>query len=246
MFHIFGRNPVIEAIRQKKEIQKIYIQHNSKGDKVGTIYRLAKQNQIPVSQVDLKKIKVMVGNVVHQGVVALISPIKITPLENLLFNFNNDKMPGCFIIVDRIHDPHNMGAIIRSAEVFKAKGVIYAKRENVPITETVIKASAGAAFHIPICQTGNLVHTIEKLKKNQIWIFGSSLNAKSNLWDLEFRKKCAIIIGNEEKGIRPLLEKKCDDLFTILHPGKTESLNASVAAGIILAEIFRQNHITPN
>jgi 23S rRNA (guanosine2251-2'-O)-methyltransferase len=185
----------------------------------------------------------MAGNVVHQGVVALISPIEHIALDKLIFNFNSDKNPGFLIVVDRIQDPHNMGAIIRSAEIFNAKGMIYAKRENVPITETVIKASAGAVFHIPICQTGNLAQTIDELRKNDIWIFGSSLTAKSKIWDLDFGKKCGIIIGNEEKGIRPLISKKCDEQFSIPHSGKTQSLNASVAAGIIFAEIYRQNYI---
>jgi len=133
-----------------------------------------------------------------------------------------------------------MGAIIRSAEVLGASGIIYPARENVPITETVVKASAGAAFHIPICKSVNLVKSIHQLKENGFWIYGTAPDASTDLWSMDFNRNCAIVIGSEEKGIRPLIKKNCDVLFKIPQFGKTESLNASVAAGIILGEMLHQ------
>lgn len=241
MQYIYGRNPVIEALRHGKEIQKLYLLYDARGEKINTIYRLTKQRRIPLTRADAKKFRSMVGDALHQGVVALVSSIRTLTLDEQLSSLNPHQ-PGCLLILDRIQDPHNMGAIIRSGEVFGAEGVIFSSRENVPITETVLKASAGAALHLPLCKVDKLSRAVRQLKDDGFWVYGTSPDAKVNLWEMDFRRKCAIIIGNEEKGIRPSLLKECDDLFKIPQSGKTESLNASVAAGIILAEVQRQIH----
>lgn len=239
MPHIFGRNPVIEALKNSQPIEKIYIHHGAHGENINHIYKLARSHKIPVAGIDSRKIKQISGNANHQGVIALISPIKTLTIDELLDNLQSESLP-CLVLLDRINDPHNMGAIIRSAEVLGASGIIYPARENVPLTETVVKASAGAAFKIPICKSENLLKTIQQLKENDFWIYGTSTNAENTIWEVDFKRNCAIIIGSEEKGIRPLIKKHCDILFRIPQIGKTESLNASVAAGIILAEIVRQ------
>jgi 23S rRNA (guanosine2251-2'-O)-methyltransferase len=241
MPHIVGRNPVVEALQNNQPIEKIYIQYNSHGDKISHIYKLARSGKIPITKIDSRKIKKIVGEVNHQGVIALISPIRTVTLETLLENATKGTNPSFMAILDRINDPHNMGAIIRSAEVFGASGVIYPAKENVPLTETVIRASAGAAFHIPICKSGNLVATIEQLKESGFWIYGSETVARDELWKMDFNRNCAIIIGGEEKGIRPLIRKHCDVSFKIPQIGKTGSLNASVAAGVIFSEVLRQS-----
>ena len=240
MPHIFGRNPVIEALQNNQPLEKIYIQYNSHGDKINHIYKLARSGKIPITKIDSKKIDKIVGNSNHQGVVALISPIRTATITDILEKAGNERKSSCVVILDRINDPHNMGAIIRSAEVFGASGIIYPSRESAPLTETVVKASAGAAFHIPICKTGNVVTAIQQLKENGFWIYGSAPDAHDVLWETDFKRNCALIIGNEEKGIRTLIRKQCDLLFKIPQTGATDSLNASVASGVILAEIFRQ------
>ena len=240
MPHIFGRNPVIEALQNNQPIEKIYIHHGTHGDKINHIYKLARSNKIPITKIDTRKIKQISGNVNHQGVIALISSIKTIDIDPLLQIAKKNKNYSCIVLLDRINDPHNMGAIIRSAEVFGATGIIYPARESVPMTETVVKASSGSVFHIPICKSDNLVKTIQQLKENDFWIYGSSTDAEINLWETDFSRNCAIIIGSEEKGIRPLVKKHCDLLFKIPQIGKTESLNASVAAGIILSEVVHQ------
>lgn len=240
MPHIYGRNPVLEALLHGQPVQKIYIQHGNQGDKIRQIYRLAKQQKVAVTNADPKKLKQMVGDANHQGVVALISPVNIQTFEELLTHLPQLASPVCLVMVDRIQDPHNMGAIIRSAEIFGAQGVIFSDRENVPITDTVVKASAGAALHCPLYQTGNLAQAIDLLKEKGLWIYGAALETPTSLWGMDFRRDCVLIIGGEEKGIRPLLQKKCDVLFRIPQVGSAQSLNASVAAGVVLAEVLRQ------
>lgn len=245
MPHIFGRNPIIEALKDNQPIEKIYVHHRAHGDKINHIYKLARSNQIPITKIDSGKMKQIAGDANHQGAIALISPIKTVALEAMLEKVAKKNQSSCFVLLDRINDPHNMGAIIRSAEIFGAAGIIYPARENVPLTETVVKASAGATFHIPICRSANLVKSIQQLKEEGFWIYGSSVNAETTLWEMDFNRNCAIVVGSEEKGLRPLVEKQCDVLFSIAQVGKTESLNVSVAAGIILAEVSRQQQNIP-
>jgi 23S rRNA (guanosine2251-2'-O)-methyltransferase len=243
MSYIYGRNPVLEALLHGQAVQKIYIQHGNRGGKIQHVYRLARQHKIVVTNADAKKLRQMVGDANHQGVVALISPVRVLAFEELFERPDRAAPPACLLLADRIQDPHNMGAIIRSAEIFGVQGVIYSSRENVPITDTVVKASAGAALHCPIYQANNLAHAADLLKEKGIWLYGASLEGTATLWELDFKRDCAIIIGSEEKGIRPLLQKKCDLLFRIPQVGATQSLNASVAAGVVLAEMLRQRKL---
>ncbi len=250
MPYIYGRNPVISALEQEDAVQKIYVQHGLQGNKIRHIYRIARAQNISITNADARKLKQLAGNGNHQGIVALIAPVEILPLEALLdlvtWRQNTEgehNIPPSIVVLDRLQDPHNMGAIIRSAEIFSVEGVLFSDRENVPVTDTVVKASAGAAMHCPLYKADSLSRAVEQLKENGVWIYGTSLEGSKSLWEMDFRRPCAIIIGNEEKGLRPLLQKKCDELFYIPQSGKTQSLNASVAAGIVLAEITRQRQI---
>jgi len=182
----------------------------------------------------------MVGGVTHQGVVALISPVELVPLEKYLENTDIEG-PQCLLLADRIQDPHNLGAIIRSAEVLGAQGIVISQRDSVPITDTVMKASSGAVFNLPIYQSDNLSRAVRQLQDHGFRVLGAMLKDEATpLWETNFSGDCAIVIGSEFKGIREGLEKNCDTLFYIPQTGKTQSLNASVAAGIILGEVARQ------
>lgn len=240
MPYIFGRNPVLEALQHGRPVQKIYLQFGQQNDKIRTIYKLAKAQKIAITNVDPRKIKQLAGNNNHQGIVALIAPMEIGSFDALVNNLPALPRPWNLIILDRIQDPHNMGAIIRSAEILGVQALIYSDRENVPVNDTVMKASSGAALHLPIYKAGNLSQALAILKEQQIWIYGAALENAQPLWGTDFVRDCAVIIGNEEKGIRPGLLKHCDGLFYIPQSGKTQSLNASVAAGIALCEIVRQ------
>ena len=138
-----------------------------------------------------------------------------------------------------------MGAIIRSAEVLGVHGLVYSDRENVPVNDTVMKASSGAALHLPIYKAGNLSRALASLKELGLWAYGAAVEGAVPIWESDFRRDCVLLIGNEEKGIRPGLIKHCDGLFYIPQAGKTQSLNASVAAGIALSEVVRQRQIVP-
>ncbi|GAB4381601.1 MAG: 23S rRNA (guanosine(2251)-2'-O)-methyltransferase RlmB [Calditrichia bacterium] len=240
MAKIYGRNPVIEALESGQAIDKIYIQSGVQPQWVRQISRLARKQHIPVSRIDRRKMDQISGGVKHQGVCALMAPIAYIPLENLVEKIQKQGQPGSLLMLDRIQDPHNMGAIIRSAEVLGAQGILFSLRDSVPLTETVIKASAGAIFHLDICKVGNLVSALRYLRDCGFWIYSTSSHAEKDLWSMDFLNSHLIILGSEGKGVRPLLQKESDDVFQIPRLGKTESLNVSVACGIILGEVLRQ------
>ncbi len=237
---LYGRNPVIEALKKGDLIIKIYLQRGAQGGKIRQIQVTARKKQIPVVEADAGKMRQLTAGGHHQGVAALLSQIKTVPFDKLLSRITAQPAPPLLILVDRIQDPHNLGAIIRSAEVLGANGVLISIRETAPLTDTVLKTSAGAALNIPLCRVSNLSRIIPELKAAKFWVYGTVPHAEKKLWEMDFSVPAALVIGNEEKGIRPQLQKMCDDLFTIPQSGKTDSLNASVAAGIILAEVFRQ------
>ena len=243
MPYIFGRNPVLEALQHQRPVQKIYIQFGQQNEKIRHIYKLAKAQKVSVTNVDPGKIRKLAGKQNHQGIVALIAPVEIRPFEDLLDQLGRLQGPRLVIMLDRIQDPHNMGAIIRSAEVLGVHGLVYSDRENVPVNDTVMKASSGAALHLPIYKAGNLSRALASLKELGLWAYGAAVEGGVPIWQSDFRRDCVLLVGNEEKGIRPGLIKHCDGLFYIPQSGKTQSLNASVAAGIALSEVVRQRQI---
>lgn len=237
---IYGRNPVVEALQSGQTIEKIYIQRGIGGGTIQHIFKLARQKRVPVVQASHQKLTQMIGGSKHQGVIALISPVTYLELPELLHRINQQGEPARLLILDRIQDPQNLGAIIRSAEILGMHGVLLSSRDSAPLSETAIKASAGAVFHIPICKTSNLTEAVRYLKENNIWVYAASSHASRSLWELDFNRPAAIITGSEGRGVRSLLLKESDETFRIPQTGKTESLNASVATGIILAEWLRQ------
>ncbi len=237
---IFGINPVLEALESKQPFDKIYLQSGKKSPVISKIYKLAKAQKIPVVQADRRKLERLTEKGKHQGVAALLAPLYYIGLEDLVDKIQKNGFNANLLIVDRIQDPHNLGAIIRSAEVLGVHGIIFSIRDTVPITDVVVKSSAGAVFHMDICKIDNLVSAVKYLKNCGIWIYSTSSHAGKGLWEMDFSRPQALIVGSEGKGVRPLLVKESDEIFRIPQPGSTESLNASVAAGIILAEVLRQ------
>ncbi len=240
MTKLIGRKPVLDALEAEEPIDKIFIQSGAQGNVIRRIYRLARQQQIPIVQADRQKMEKLSAAGKHQGVVALLPPVEYVALEELVSKIKKQSEPANMLILDRIQDPHNMGAILRSAEIFGVQGVVFSSRENVPITEVVVKASAGAVFHLPLCRVGNLAAAVRYLKEAGIWVYASSSHGSRDIREMDFTRPHAVLIGSEGKGVRPLLLKESDEHFAIPQQGKTESLNVSVAAGIILWEVFRQ------
>lgn len=237
---IFGVNPVKEALEAAEKIEKVYILKGKGGPVIGRIYSLAKEMRIPVVKASRSKLDTMSDRKKHQGVLALLAAIDYVTLDRLVENVQKKGAIPNLIILDQLNDPQNFGAIIRSAEILGVQGIIFSSRDSVPVTDLVVKASAGAIFHLEICKVSNLAQAIDYLKECGIWIYASSLQAEKILWDMDLSRPQAIIVGSEGKGVRPLLIKKSDEIFRIPQSGKTASLNASVAAGIIMAEIFKQ------
>lgn len=239
--YIEGRNAVIELLRAKKAIDKIYIAPDLI-KKLKDITTLAREQGVVVVECDRKKLDFMSVTKSHQGVVAQPSAREYQSVEEIL-QIAKDREEKPFIVVcDGITDPHNLGAIIRSAESAGAHGVIIPKRRAVGLTAVVAKSSAGALEHIAVAKVSNIAQTLENLKENGVWIFGADANADKNLYDADFLGATAIVIGAEGDGISKIVRKTCDFIVNIPMCGKINSLNASVACGVLLYEAVRQRH----
>ncbi|MBT8380359.1 MAG: 23S rRNA (guanosine(2251)-2'-O)-methyltransferase RlmB [Ignavibacteria bacterium] len=236
---IIGRKPVLEALNADEEIEQVYILYGQQGGIINAIRVAAKKRGIKCNQIPLEKFKSFSPSKNAQGVVALRQDFKFSTLDEILASSPKSSFP-LMLILDEIQDPHNVGAILRSAECSGVDGVILTKHHSATITSTVIKVSAGATEHLKICQVNNLSQTIDELKQNGFWIVGSSLKDAKNYTEVDYKIPIALIVGNEEKGIRKLTASKCDFLVKIPMIGKLQSLNVSVATGILLFEILRQ------
>lgn len=234
---IEGRNPVLEALKKKRTIEQIMI---TKGDKEGVIKVIiakAKEDKIPVKEVDKRKLDAISETKAHQGVIAITSDYTYCQVEDIL-NYAKEKgEEPIIIILDEIEDPHNFGAIIRSAEVLGAHGIIIPSRRNVGITPTVSKGSAGAIEWIKIAKVTNINREIDFLKENGVWIYGADMEGESYSFQESYLKGTAIVIGSEANGMSRLTKEKCDKLVKIPMSGNISSLNASVALGMLLYEV---------
>ena len=216
---ICGRNPVTEALKSGAQLDTIYM--NGNGGSLGIIRRLAREKGIVVKDADDKKLSRLSGGASHQGVVAEGACGEYVSVEDIL------------------EDPHNLGAIIRTAETSGADGVIIPKRRSASLNATVFKTSAGAASYVPVARVSNLASCIDTLKENGVWIYGTDASG-SDYCETDLTGGCALVIGSEGFGISALIQKKCDFMIKLPMLGKINSLNASVAAGIFMYEVLRQ------
>ncbi len=234
---IAGRNPVIEALKAGKSINTVYI--SGEGGSLGIIRRMAEEKGIPVKKADDRKLSEITGGASHQGVAALGACAEYASVEDILAVSVAKGTKPFIIICDGIEDPHNLGAILRTAEAAGADGVIIPKRRSASLTGTVYKTSAGAAGWIPVARTANITAAIELLKENGVWIYGTDASG-SDYTQADFRGGTALVIGSEGYGMGRLVREKCDFLLSLPMNGKINSLNASVAAGIFMYEAVRQ------
>lgn len=239
---IIGRKPVLEALNSDEEIEQIYLLFGQQGGIINAIRIAAKKRGIKCNQIPLERFKTYTPDKNAQGVIALKQDFKFSSLDKILSESKKSTFP-LILILDEIQDPHNVGAILRSAECSRVNGVIITKHHSATITSTVTKTSAGATEHIKICQINNLSQTIDELKERGFWIMGSSLENAKPYTEVDYKIPIALIVGNEEKGIRKLTASKCDFLVKIPMSGKIQSLNVSVATGILLFEILRQRKV---
>lgn len=235
-----GRNAVLEALESNQNFDYIMVSSGQKNGSINKIIAIAKEKGIVIKEEDRRKLDKISETGAHQGVIAAVSQFKYSDVDDILKNAEEKKEAPFIIILDEIEDPHNFGAIIRTAEVCGAHGIIIPKRRNASVTSSVYKTSAGAVEYMPIARVTNLSSTIEYLKEKNIWIYGADMDADSFCYDHNYNDGTAIIIGNEGKGISHLLKSKCDFLIKIPMKGRISSLNASVAAGIMMYEVLKR------
>lgn len=242
---IVGRKPVLEAVKSGADIERIYISKGNKGGIIVDISREAKKRAIKINEVPDQKIRSYSKSENTQGVVAIKSSFGYCGLDEILHGIKKkiSADPGykpLLLILEQIQDTHNLGAILRTADASGVDGVIITRHHSAPVNSTVEKTSAGAVSYLKIHQANNLVNTIKLLKDEGFWIFGSTLADSKSMYETDFNTPAALIVGNEEKGIRKLTSENCDFLVNIPMSGKIQSLNVSVAAGILLFEVSRQ------
>lgn len=236
---IFGRNNVLEALKSDRTIDKILVMSENMDGSAKKIAAIAKEKRIPVVTAGRQKIAQMFPGENTQGVIAYVAQKEYVSVEDILEIAKERGEKPFIIIADEIADPHNLGAIIRSADAFGAHGVVISKRRAVGLTAAVAKASGGALNHMAVAKVSNLAATLDMLKDNGVWVYGSDMDAEMCYYEEKFDTALALVVGSEGNGIGSLLKKKCDILLKIPMKGKVSCLNASVAAGIIMQEIAK-------
>ncbi|MDL2262227.1 23S rRNA (guanosine(2251)-2'-O)-methyltransferase RlmB [Bacteroidales bacterium OttesenSCG-928-I21] len=236
---IFGIRPILEALKAQKDIEKVLVTKNPIGELAGELFSELRKKNIPIQYVPIEKInKITTNN--HQGVVAYISPVSYHDIEDIVSSaFESGETP-LVVILDSITDVRNFGALARTCECAGVHAIVIPKKNSVSISEDAIKTSAGALFNIPICRVDNLVDTVLLLQQMGLLVLASTEKAYNNIYDHDLKQPTAIILGSEDVGISNQLLKRADHLVKIPMYGKTESLNVSVSAAIIVYEIIRQ------
>ncbi len=237
---LVGRNPVSEALRSGVDIDKIYVKKDADGSLL-PILRKARAMKIPISEVDRRKLDEMSGGENHQGIIAQIPAESYKTVEDILNNAKEKGNPPFVVILDKITDPHNLGSIIRTAHCAGAHGVIIPKHGSAGLNSVVAKTAAGATMYTPVARVTNIARTIDDLKENGLWIVGADMNGES-MYKVDMKGSIGLVIGNEGEGISRLVREKCDFIAEIPMWGKIDSLNASVAAAILMYEARRQQN----
>ena len=235
---IFGRAPVLEALKNSHPIDKIIIKSGPYAKSLIPIIDEAKKRNIVIQQADGARLDRMANGENHQGVIAMISAYSYVSVNDII----SDKDDAFVIICDKITDPHNLGAIIRTANCVGADGVIIPKRDSAGVNSVVMKTSAGAVEYTPVAKVTNLASTIDELKEQGFWITAADMDGQS-MYDIDFKGKIAIVVGSEGKGVSRLVREKCDFIAQIPMHGEINSLNASVAAAVLMYEALRQRGI---
>ena len=241
---IEGRNAVIETLRAGTAIDKIYLQKGETDKTLGHIASKARAAGAVVVEADKRKLDAMSRTHAHQGVIALSAVREYATVEDILRAAADKGEPPLLVICDELSDPHNLGAVIRTAECAGAHGVIIPKRRSAGLTAVVAKTSAGAVAHVPVARVPNLPALLDELKKRGVWVFGTAADGTTALYDADLKGPAAIVIGSEGSGMGRLVSERCDFLVRIPMRGKLSSLNASAAAAILLYEAVRQRSLS--
>lgn len=238
---IAGRHPVIEALKSEREVSRVLIAENINEQSVRELLKLCKKMKVKVQRVAKNELSSRVkGN--HQGVIAYVKPYEYANLNDIFKRAEQKGELPFFIILDELEDPHNLGSIMRTADATGVHGIIIPKRRSVGLTTTVAKTSAGAIEYVPVVRVTNITNTIEQLKERNVWVVGTDMENSDDYRTLDGETAIAIVIGNEGRGISRLVKEKCDWLVSLPMIGHVSSLNASVASGILMYEIYRKRN----
>lgn len=239
---IEGRNPVLEALKAGREINKILVASGASEGSIKQILAMAKDKKVIVQKVERSKLDALSESDNHQGVIAYVAAYDYQDLDEVMDRVEAEGREPFVVICDEINDPHNLGSIIRTANAVGADCVIIPKRRSVGITAVVAKTSAGAIEYVPVCRVNNLSQTIEKLKERGLWVAAADMDGTSEHFKANLKGKMAIVVGSEGAGISRLVKEHCDYVVRIPMKGAVTSLNASVAASILMYEVFRQRY----
>lgn len=235
---ICGRNSVLEAVRSGREIDRLLVAHGISGGSVSAIIAKCSARGILIKEISPQKLDYYCGGANHQGVAVMLASQEYSSVDEILETATERNEQPFIIICDEIEDPHNLGAIIRTAEACGVHGVIIPKRRSASLNATVAKSASGALEYMKVARVTNLASAIDDLKDRGIWVFGADMDG-SDYSKTDFNIPCALVIGNEGKGIGTLVAKKCDAIVSLPMNGKINSLNASVAAGVLMYEVVR-------
>jgi len=238
--YVAGKHPVLEALKAGRSINKIFVSAQAQRSLVQPILEEAKTRGIVVQQVDKSKLDRLVPDIQHQGVVAQAAAVAYADVDELLARAAEKGEAPFLVLLDEIEDPHNLGSILRTADCTGVHGVIVPKRRSAGLTVVVAKTSAGAVEYVPVARVANLVQTMEKLKEAGLWIAGADVGAQEGFYDTNLTGPLAVVIGNEGQGLSRLVKERCDFILSLPMVGRINSLNASVATGVILYEVVRQ------
>lgn len=241
---IEGRNSVLELLESGKDINKIFIEKGEKHGSINKIIGIAKERKVVIVEVEKSKLNQMAQTDNHQGVIAVVPPFDYCEVEDILNEAKSKNEKPFIMILDGIEDPHNLGSIIRTAETAGVHGIIIPKRRACMVNSTVYKVASGAVEHMKIARVNNITDTINYLKENDIWIYGTEMEAEKYYYNENLTGAVAIVVGSEGFGMSRLVKENCDVLLKIPMKGTITSLNASVSAGIVMYEVVRQRNVT--
>ena len=238
---IFGRNAVRELLNSGRDIEKVYIQYGDREGSVNQLIGIASERKLPILEVERTKLDSLACGGNHQGIIAIAAERNYASVDDILAYAEQRGEPPFVVILDGVEDPHNLGAIIRSAECAGAHGVIIPKRRAVGLTPTAVKASAGAAEHMRVAKVTNLATTVDELKERGLWFYAADMDGKS-YYDTDFSSGVALVLGSEGFGVSRLVKEKCDFVVSIPLYGSVNSLNVSCAGAVLMTEVARQRN----
>lgn len=240
---IEGRNPILEALRAGREIDKLLVAKGEKQGSVREIIGMAREKRIVIQEVDRRKLDEIAQSGAHQGVIAIVPAQHYVEVEDILMAAKAKGEAPFIIILDELNDPHNLGSLLRTADATGVHGVIIPQRRAVGLTAVVSKASAGAIEYVPVARVVNLARTIDWLKEQGVWVAGADMDGRQHYFEADLKGPLAIVIGGEGHGVGRLIKEKCDFLVQIPMRGKITSLNAAVAGALLMYEVYRQRGV---